>query len=517
LQGNVLGKGTGALAIGDSLLKGFMLGHQMKEQRKQQQAETAIAAADAAAEGAYQKYQQNLQNLGPQPAQNDPKYAQWKQQADGFYSDYQGVFNQAKQEKAKYILPDKTQKGKKTAAESGSSTGATGTGGKEKKPASAGFNNIKDFFEANPHIVPQIALLAMQPKPQGLSPQGQEQVQNLESQKLANQQQQAAVADTQRRQAAQKIYDQYSGLNEQEFAALPPETQRMFNSAKNVLFPPRTTGATYLYQKPDGSITRTYPGSEPAGSIPYVPGRDVKPGTPGFYLEQAAKESGKSVNDLSTDEINAAMAKYKAAQVPQTTTTSTSSTTPQGVHESTTTRKASPGGIQRPPTGSQQASPSTGGMTRPPTAQAAPTGQGKQGVQPPPQAAKTAKGGMAPPPISAAVAGAGGGKQTALTAAVTRQAVQKQQEGYGKAEAAYKKTVDDADKAFAAAQKTAATSGDPSILATAQAVRDRDKAQAVIDLEKAKGRVKREFDAAVKSIGGTPGDEGGGSLPPGWQ
>ena len=104
-----------------------------------------------------------------------------------------------------------------------------------------------------------------------------------------------------------------------------------------------------------------------------------------------------------------------------------------------------------------------------------------------------------------------------MKASVTRQAVKAQQEGYQKAETAYTKTIEAADKAFATAQKTAASTNDPSILTTAQAVKDRDYAQAVIDREKAKGRVAKEYDTAVKSIGGTPGSQAGGSLPPGWQ
>ena len=180
LQGNVLGKGTGALAIGDSLLKGFMLGHQQKVERHNAEAQTAIGAADAAAESAYQKYQDTLRQNGGQ--ENDASKAA--------YDQYKNYYQVGTETRAKYAIPDKTQKGKKTAAGAGASTGTTGSGGKDKKPPSAGFNNIKDFFEANPHIVPQVALLLRsgQIKPQGLSPQGQEQVQNLESQKLSNQQ-----------------------------------------------------------------------------------------------------------------------------------------------------------------------------------------------------------------------------------------------------------------------------------------------------------------------------------------
>jgi hypothetical protein len=476
LQGQFGKKGTSALAIGDSLLKGFMAGHQQKEQKKQAQAQATINAADAASEAAYSQYQQALTKAGGK--QDDPA-------AQAAYQSYVTAFNAGKQAKAQFVIPDKTQKGKKNATDTDP---VKSPDDKKKKTASAGFNNIKDFFEANPHIVPQIALITMQPKPQGLAPQGQEQVQTLESQRLENQQRQAANAETQRRQAAEKIYDQYSGLNEQEFAALPPDQQRLFNSSKNVLFPPRTTGATYLYQIPDGRIIRTYPGQEPSGSVPYVAGRDVKPGTPGFYLEQKAKELKKGVNDLSTEEIDAAMGEYRAAQTPTTSTTVKSETNPQGDRTTTTKRIASPGGVSRPP-----------------KASAAPSGQG---IAPPPQPGKTSKAGVTAPP---------GGKQTATTAQVTRQAVKAQQEGYRKAETGYSKAIAEADKAFAAAQKQAAASGDPTILQTAQAAKDRAYARAKLDLDEAKAGVATEYVAAVKSIGGKAGSQTSGSLPPGWQ
>lgn len=491
LQGEFNRKSTGALAIGDSLLKGFMQGHQVKEQRKNAQAQATINAADAASNAAYEQYQSALTKAGGN--QKDPA-------AQAAYQSYVQAFQAGKQAKAKYVMPEKTQKGKKS---SGDSDPVRSPDDKKKKsPVSAGFNNIKDFFEANPHIVPQIALLTMQPKPPGLSPDGQQQSQSLESQKLSVQQQQASVAEMQRKQGAEKIYDQYSGLNEQEFAALPPDQQRQFNSAKNILFPPRATGATYLYETPDGKITRTYPGQEPAGSVPYVAGRDVKPGTPGFYLAQKAKELQKGVNDLSTEEIDAAMGEYRASQTPTTSTTSTSTINPEGDRTTTTRRTASPGGTQRPPVASPRGSTTPSGFTPPPTAKTGSSGKTAQGMSAPPQVARTTKTGITPPPR---------GKQTALTASVTRQAVKEQQEGYQKAERAYSKALEDADKAFAAAQKTATTTGDPSILATAQAAKDRAVARARLDLEDAKASVASEYDESVRSIGGTPGGQSGSS------
>ena len=156
LAGEFGKKGTGALAIGDSLLKGFMLGHQQKEQKKQAQAQATINAADAASEAAYNEYQQALTKAGGK--QDDPA-------AKAAYDAYTTAFQAGKQAKAQFVIPEKTQKGKKAAADTDP---VKSPDDKKKKQASAGFNNIKDFFEANPHIVPQIALVTMQPKPPGL-------------------------------------------------------------------------------------------------------------------------------------------------------------------------------------------------------------------------------------------------------------------------------------------------------------------------------------------------------------
>ena len=153
LQGEFGKKGTGALAIGDAILKGVMLGHQQKEQRKAQQAEATITAADKATEAAYSQYQDTLSQSGGNV--NDPK-------AQAAYQAYQGVFNQAKQAKAAFVIPQKPQKGQKSGGQSGQS-------GQGKGKTPPGFGGIKDFFEANPHIIPQIALMTMQPKPPGQS------------------------------------------------------------------------------------------------------------------------------------------------------------------------------------------------------------------------------------------------------------------------------------------------------------------------------------------------------------
>jgi hypothetical protein len=151
LQGQFGGhKGSGALAIGDAILKGVMLGHEVKAQRKAEQAKASIAAADASTDAAYQKYQESLSKAG-----GDVK----NPEAAAAYQAYLGVFNQSKQAKAQFVIPDEKAKGGKS------------PGGKEKSKI-PGMGGIKEFFEANPHVIPQIALMTMQPKGEGLDQQG---------------------------------------------------------------------------------------------------------------------------------------------------------------------------------------------------------------------------------------------------------------------------------------------------------------------------------------------------------
>ena len=486
LQGEFGRKGTGALAIGDSLLKGFMAGHQMKEQRKNAQAQATINAADAASEAAYGQYQDALTKAGGK--QDDPA-------AQAAYQAYTTAFQAGKQAKAQFVIPEKTQKGKKAAGDTDPVKSPDDK--KKKNPVSAGFNNIGDFFAANPHVIPQIALVTMQPKPPGLSPQGQQQVQSLESGRLANEEQSRKL---QNEKTVQAGFSTFSHLSPDEIASLPPDAKKNYETWQNAraaLAPMKYTGAAKLYQLPSGKkaylypeeANQFYPDAQPVDNTGPKAGSDAE-------LEDKYLQSIGVTRDKATAEQLASAKQYaKAAGIVSTATTSTSTSNPQGDRSTTTTRTAKPGGISKPP-----------------KATASPSGQGTQGISRPPQAGKTAsqaaKTGITPPP---------GGKQTALTASVTRQAVKAQQEGYQKAETAYTKTIEAADKAFAAAQAKAAQSGDQSILATAQAVKDRDYAQAVIDREKAKGRVAKEFDTAVTSIGGTPGAQAGGNLPPGWQ
>jgi hypothetical protein len=467
LQGNVLGKGTGALAIGDSLLKGFMAGHQQKVQRKTDQAETAIAAAGGMREAAYQKYQQNLRNLGNPPDQTkDPDgYTKWKQQADGFYKDYTGVVQQSKDGIAQYVIPEKTPKGQQKKG--------------EKK---TGWNSFKDFFEANPHIVPNLALLAIQPNPPGLSSQGQEQVQNLESQKLANQKQSEQLQN-------EKIYKEgfatFAHLSPDELKSLPPAVSVAYGkwvNARAAITPLKFTGTPQLYKLPNGEIVRKYKEEIEQyypDAVPYIPGAEIKPGSPAELEDKYLKSIGVTRQDATLEQLAAATQYAKAAQTAQTSSTTTSTQDISGNRTSTTSRKATPGAIAEPPT-------ARAGVRPPPKSAASPTG-----VTPPPQAAKN--GQISRPP--------GMTKETWQTMQVTRQATEKQQKGYQKAESDYTKAMRQADGDYAKAIKDGV---DPT---EAGKTRDRANARAQLDLEDAKAAVAKTYDAAVKSIGGASGSQ----------
>jgi len=461
LEGQFKGKGTGALALGDALLKGIMAGHQVKEQKKQAQAQATIAAADGATQAAWGQYQDALTKAGGK--QDDPA-------AQAAYQAYTNVFNQSKQAKAQFVIPEKQGKG-------GQKTGD----GKGKKDQKSGWANFKDFFEANPHIVPAIALATMQPKPPGAEPETQQNVQNLESQKLANQKN---AQLQQNEKTYQDGFSTFAHLSPADIAALPPEVKKGYDqwqNARAAITPLKYTGTAKLYDLGGGKKAYLYP-EEAAQYYPDaqpVDPREARPGQAGFSLEKYAQKLGKRVEDLTWDEIEAAKAEDKAATTVGSSTTSTSTTDIKGDRTTTTTRK-----------------PVAGGIDAPPRSAASPTGQGKQPITPPPVAPKTASGGIQPPP---------GGKQTWQTMQVTRQAVEKQQEGYQKAEKGYSGALAAADKAYAADVKNA--KDDPALMDAAKLRKDRAYARAQLDLLDAKDSVAKEYDAKVKSIGGTPGSE----------
>jgi hypothetical protein len=627
-----------------------MLGHEQKEQRKNEQAKATINAADAASEAAYRAYQDALTKVGGK--QDDPA-------AQSAYEAYKATFNAGKQAKAQFVIPEKGQKGKKSSSDSVGSTGTGGKGGKDKKQASAGFNNIREFFEANPHIVPQIALMTMQPKPQGLEPQRQ--VQSLELDTAQRQNNDLKQKDSDRNMIAM-----YGKLTPEEIAKLPADVQKQINDPQNGL---KVAQSRYAMEAPQKGKDRIWTNGK--GDFSSLPEGEAPPVNSGYYPYEKTPANGPkgeeafvaeyaTKNNISPASMDPATRKYLhdvwTYRNPQTTSSVSGATVDAQGNRTATNRSTRGSAEPRPPSG---VAPVSGmGIQPPPGAAAAPTAQGVpptapqgstqytvgekpqgiveegnlpiwnrptvqnsdgkhsteystsmeedgkevlvptvvngkfltpdgkkpkegspeekamfksawqhykdtgenlgkfksakdanayadtlhnrgsaksdsrggiphpptvksassgQGITRPPQAGKTAKAGMTPPPR---------GKETALTASVTRQAVKAQQEGYRKAEAQYTKDIADADKAFATIQENASKNTDPTILQAAQQAKDAAYARAKTFLEGAKASVAEEYDAAVKSIRGTPGGQSGGTaggqqpsgnLPPGWQ
>lgn len=194
-------KGTGALDMGDKLVKGFLQGHEYLAKKKYAQATATIAAADKATEDAYNQYQDSLSS-GKDPALQQASYQQ-----------YIKTFQDAKAAKAQFILPQKPEKGKKgEKPQEGQPQGGGGFGA-----------GIKDFLSANPHIVPQIALATMQPKPPGQSREGKEadlktkaletQVSLGQTELTGEKQRQATAAANEQRAESQRKVESSGGVD----------------------------------------------------------------------------------------------------------------------------------------------------------------------------------------------------------------------------------------------------------------------------------------------------------------
>lgn len=179
-------KGSGGLAIGDAILKGIIKGHEFKVQKKTAEAQATIAASNAASESAYSKYQDALSQARGDV--NDPN-------AKAAYDAYVGIFSKGKEAISPFVIPEKGAKG-------GQKSQGTGKDGKKQ---GHGFMGIKDFFEANPHVIPQIALMTMQPKPQGQS----------RDNRVADLQEKALGQEVKAGEQNLKIGDQNLALNDQ--------------------------------------------------------------------------------------------------------------------------------------------------------------------------------------------------------------------------------------------------------------------------------------------------------------
>jgi hypothetical protein len=347
LPGQFGAKGTGMLAIGDAITKGILAGHQAKMERKQREAQTTIAAADAAAKAAYDKYQETLAAAGGNV--NDPG-------AKAAYNAYTGVFNQGKEAKAKFIMPEDGGKGHKG----------------DKKKGVPGLGGIKEFFAANPHIVPSIALMTMQPEPPAPTAGTTRQVQETAAAKFDMDTAQFAENQKKKYAAGTPIYGH---LSEEEVAALPADAKKGYDdwlAAKAYITPANRSGALTTYLDANGNPYKAYPGEEHPGDRPYVPGlnRTAKPGSyeefaNGVHAQYGVKpgqpvppELDKYIHDLWS---------WKQGQQTSSTSSSTVDVSGDRTTHNTVSRGTPP---PKPPAGYQPAEVSgQGGMQPPPAGQ----------------------------------------------------------------------------------------------------------------------------------------------------
>lgn len=349
-------KSAGGLALGDSILKGFLQGHEAKAQKKAAQAQATLAAADAATSAAWQKYQDSLTSASGNV--NDPG-------AKAAYEAYTGVFQKSKEAKAQFVIPEEPKKG-----------ATKGKDGKDPKKTGL-FSNIGEWLSANPHVVPQLALLSMQPNKPGASPDTQRAMQEQARVQQETAQGAIELQAAQRKHNAQKVYDQYSGLSSEQLAALPPSQQAEFRSAQHVLNPPTTSGATKLYMLADGTKGWFHPDNVPEGAQPVEPpsASGGKIGSESDYATRYARENGIKPEQLTTADLDYVKERiaYDRARA-----SSTSTTTTPGIDSTTSTSSRGIGPAPTPPRGRtwggdqpQAAAAPTGGLTRPPAARRA--------------------------------------------------------------------------------------------------------------------------------------------------
>ena len=222
VQAGYMGKAGSAASIGDQILKGFLRGRNVAEQKKQQQAGYAIDLSQKNEQNAWSTYQDALRT--GQAKAGDEK--------DPAYQAYLQAHHATSQTMEKVAIPEdkpKGQKGQKKKADD------------DSQPKSFG-EKIKDFMQANPHFIPQLAITSRVPnKPvmtadteqtkNTLQSQGNElqlQGQQIEQNKLKQKQDQLKLQD----QEALRQVDAAGGIDKvANDKNAPPELQMVARRA----------------------------------------------------------------------------------------------------------------------------------------------------------------------------------------------------------------------------------------------------------------------------------------------
>lgn len=158
-QAGYVGKTGAAASVGDNIFEGFLRGHQILAQKKAQAANYAVDLAGKNEQSAWQTYQDSLRTGQAKPGdEKDPAYQAYLQ-----------AHHATSQTMEKVAIPDEKPKGQK---------GQKKKADDDSKPKSFG-DKLQDFMQANPHIIPQLAITARQPNKPVMSAETQETQQKL--------------------------------------------------------------------------------------------------------------------------------------------------------------------------------------------------------------------------------------------------------------------------------------------------------------------------------------------------
>ena len=212
---------TGGIAqFADTAMKGLLKGLQMKEEKKYKTAEAVMAAQDAGISAAKKNYDDMLTTKGAFEADGKTP----KAETQAAYDAWQTAVNTAATQRQAFAVPEKTPKQPK--GQKKADKAADGA------PAQGGFGaSLKQFFERNPHVVPELAIIGMKAQ---VTPYGQmapeQQAQKMQMDAAQRQESIQKVTD-----AAVLTRDKYAGRSESELQKMPPSEGGKAAGFKNAL------------------------------------------------------------------------------------------------------------------------------------------------------------------------------------------------------------------------------------------------------------------------------------------
>ena len=343
-QASAIYSKTGGIAqMADGVMKGMLKGLQMKETRKYETAQAVMQAQDAGISAAKKNYDDMLTTKGAFEADGKTP----KAETQAAYAAWQTAVNAAAAQRQAFAIPEKGVKQPKKTGEKGKGkTSAPADGA----PMAGGFGaGLKQFFERNPHIVPELAIIGMKSQVTPYGQMGPEQ-----------QQQKIQMDALQRQESIQKGTDEavltrkkYAGRSESELEKTPPSeggkaagfnnALEEYRNAVEYLTPikPTTKSRVVVNEKnPDEFQTIPEDAQIPTGYKPYEKTSAVSQSN--LYYDAAAREWGTTRDKLTIPQleyVDASRARSQAQARGQATYSYR--TTDANGNSSTVTKKVS--------------------------------------------------------------------------------------------------------------------------------------------------------------------------------